>query len=75
MRRVFNEGFPQIILLENGFTSYQKPQGRQFDACARGQILLIAPWQHHNEQRRITREQCLQLNALAKEICKKEEAL
>ena len=68
MRRAFDAGIPQIILLENGFAPKQKPSGRQFDACAEGRILLVAPWEHHNERRAITREQCLALNKLAEEI-------
>ena len=69
MRRAFEAGFPQIILLENGISTMQKPSGRQFDACAEGRLLLLSPWEHHDDYRAITREQCLQLNALASKIC------
>ena len=69
MRRAFEAGFPQIILLENGISPLQKPSGRQFDACAEGRLLLLSPWEHHDDRRAITREQCLQLNALASVIC------
>jgi len=69
MRRAFEAGFPQIILLENGISQMQKPSGRQFDACAQGRLLLLSPWEYHNDRRTITREQCLQLNALAVIIC------
>ena len=68
MRCAFEAGFPQIVLLENGFAPMQKPSGRQFDACAEGRVLLIAPWEHHNDRRPITRQQCLALNQLAAEI-------
>ena len=61
----FQAGFPIIILIENGFAPMQKPSGRQFDACAQGRLLIIAPWPHHNERRRITRDQCNFLNNLA----------
>ena len=70
MRRAFEAGFPQIILLENGISPMQKPNGRQFDACSEGRLLLLSPWENHNDYRAITREQCLQLNALAEKICK-----
>ena len=69
MKSAFDAGFPQIILLENGFAPRQKPSGRQFDACAAGRLLLVAPWEHHNERRTITRAQCEALNRLAAEIC------
>ena len=65
MKRVFEADYPQIVLLENGFSPLAKPQGRQFGACSEGRLLLVAPWEHHNERRTITREQCLQLNELA----------
>lgn len=68
MRRAFLAGVPQIVLLENGFAPMQKPSGQRFDACSEGRLLLVAPWEHHNEQRAITREQCLALNRLADEI-------
>lgn len=69
MKRAFEAGFPLIILLENGFSPMQKPAGRQFDACANGHLLLVSPWEHHNEKRKITREQCMELNRLASAIC------
>ena len=69
MGRVFEAGYPQIVLLENGFAPRQKPYGRQFDACASGRLLLVAPWEHHNERRPITWQQCRELNRLAAAIC------
>lgn len=69
MRAAFDAGMPLIILQENGFTDLAKPGGQRMDACARGQLLLLAPWEHHNERTTITRNQCLTLNALAHQIC------
>lgn len=69
MQRAFESRFPQIILLENGISPIQKPGGRQFDACAEGRLLLLSPWEHHDDRRPITREQCLQLNSIASMIC------
>ncbi len=43
------------------------------EACQRGQLLLLAPWEHHNEQLTIRRNQCLMLNDLAKMICEKKK--
>ena len=69
MRAAFDAGYPLIILQENGFTDLAKPGGARFDACARGQLLLLAPWEHHNERLVIRRDQCLQLNEMARQIC------
>ena len=73
MRAAFDAGLPTIVLVENGFTPLTKPKGEQFDACAEGRLLLLAPWEHHNEKRTITAYQCQQLNLMAIEICKDKE--
>ena len=54
---------------ENGFTDLAKPGGMRMDACARGQLLILAPWEHHNEKILIKRGQCLELNEIARAIC------
>ena len=72
MRAAFNEGLPLIVLQENGFTDLAKPGGQRMEACASGQLLLLAPWQHHNEQLTIRRSQCLSLNEMARLICEGE---
>ena len=69
MRAAFDAGLPTIVLVENGFTPLTKPKGEQFDACAEGRLLMLAPWEHHNEKRTITAYQCQQLNLMAIEIC------
>ncbi len=52
MRAAFTEGLPLIILQENGFTDLAKPGGQRMEACARGQLLLLAPWEHHRSTQR-----------------------
>lgn len=53
-----------------GFTDLAKPGGQRFDACAEGRMLILAPWEHHNERRTIRRDQCLTLNDMAAMICR-----
>ena len=65
MRAAFDAGLPTIVLLENGFTQLSKPHGEQFNACSAGRLLMLSPWEHHNEKRTITRAQCEQLNQMA----------
>ena len=62
-------GFPFVQLLENGFSPMWKPGGEMFDACASGQVLLVAPWPYHSDRHTITRDQCNRLNDLAALIC------
>ncbi|MBR6248179.1 MAG: hypothetical protein IKQ89_04185 [Muribaculaceae bacterium] len=68
MRALLDAGMPLIFLAENGLTPYSKPSGEFFNACTRGQLLIIAPWEHHNEHIAITRQQCLALNSLSAAI-------
>lgn len=69
MRAAFEEGLPLIYLQENGFTDLAKPGGKRMEACAKGQLLILAPWEHHNEKMTIIRGQCLKLNEMARMIC------
>lgn len=69
MRTVFDAGLPTIVILENGFTPLSKPQGEQFYACAKGQLLMLSPWEHHNDKMKLTAEQCQQMNLMALELC------
>ena len=69
MRAAFDEGLPLVYLQENGFTDLAKPAGSRMEACARGQLLILAPWNHHNEQATISRDQCHKLNELAHLVC------
>ena len=56
-------------MVTNGFPPLYKPPGKYFDACAKGLLLMLAPWPYHTERRTITREQGLALNTFAFEIC------
>ncbi len=69
MKAAFEHGFPVIVLQENGFAPLAKPGGRCFEACAQGRLLMLAPWEHHNDKRVIKRSQCLDLNEMARVIC------
>lgn len=59
---------PIIRLVENGFDDLYKPVGQDFDSCAEGRLLLLAPWPHHGGYRKITRQQCKQMNEMAEAI-------
>lgn len=73
MRAAFENGYPIIILQENGFAPLAKPGGKRFDACTRGRLLLLAPWEHHNDRRTIKQQQCWQLNDMAAAICNQSQ--
>ena len=68
MREAMSRGYNIILLRENGFPKLYKPSGEAFDACAKGLLLQISPWDFHYEKRVITRTQCLYLNSMAERI-------
>jgi len=69
MRAALNAHLPLIYIEENGLTPYTRPGGEFFEACAHGHLLILAPWEHHNEHILITRDKCLALNQMAKQLC------
>jgi hypothetical protein len=69
MRAAFDAGYPTIVIVENGFTPLSKPHGEQFYACAKGVLLILSPWEHHNDKRKLTAAQCSQMNLMAIEMC------
>ena len=69
MRAAFDAGLPTIVIMENGFTPLSKPHGEQFYACGQGTLLMLSPWEHHNEKRLLMAAQCTQMNLMALEIC------
>ena len=65
MRAAFDASLPTIVIMENSFTPLSKPKGEQFYACAAGRLLMLSPWEHHNERRPLTAYQCQQMNLMA----------
>ncbi|MBO7480926.1 MAG: hypothetical protein J6T63_02330 [Bacteroidales bacterium] len=65
---VLEQRMPIIRLVENGFDELFKPVGQDFESCAEGQLLLLAPWPYHSRNSKITREQCQLLNEMAETV-------
>ena len=72
MRRVFEAGYPIILVCDNGFKEMSKPGGRLFDACAAGKVLLISKNEHHNDYQPLTGDRCREMNALARAIARQQ---
>lgn len=69
MRAALNAHYPLIFLTPWGFNAFSKPGHQYFEACAEGKLLLLAPWPHQNERIPLTRQMCLDINEMTKEIC------
>lgn len=70
-RETFERGFPLVVLRNKGFAPFQKPEGRYFDACADGRLLMLAPvaWPHVAQEKPMTRNDATALNRIAQWIC------
>lgn len=70
-RAVMEAGYPLIVIFPNGIppqTPEYKPYGVYFDACARGQLLILSPWEFYAGRRKLARWQCLLLNDIAAQL-------
>ena len=72
MNRALEAGVPVILISNNGFTEMAKPGGKLFDACAAGKVLMVSPFEHHNDYQRLTAECCHKMNALARAIATRQ---
>lgn len=64
-RHAVEGGAAIIHILPNGFPERFKPSGREFELCADGRLLLIAPVEYDTRRAVVSREQCLAMNELA----------
>lgn len=70
-RAVMEAGYQLIVLFPNGIppqTDEYKPYGVYFEACARGQLLILSPWEFYAGQTKLSRWQCLMLNDIAAQL-------
>lgn len=72
-RAALDAGLSLVVLLQNGFPARYKPPKTNFEACAAGRLLMLAPWPYHSGKRTITRSECLALNEYAECIAAEGE--
>ena len=68
-----DEGLPVIQLQKEPIGQYWKPERRRFEACARGALLILYPWELDKEMTDYDRFH--RLNDLATEICASTDAI
>lgn len=64
-----------IRIVENGFPERYKPEGKEFELCSEGRLLLIAPAEYNTRKESLRREVCLEMNSLAEFIATEEGAM
>lgn len=65
MNWALNNGHEMILVVENGMSPLWKPAGKQFEACANGTLLIVAPWEYSRFSHKISRSKCLAMNDVA----------
>lgn len=70
------EGHSVIVITDNGFTDFTQCPGGLYDYCVNGQVLILVPSSvpHLDYKHGITREECVKMNEIAKEICESADA-
>ena len=65
------EGHSVIVLADNGFSEFTQCPGGLYDYCVNGQVLVLAQSELGRIERKgaISRQECLALNEMAREIC------
>jgi hypothetical protein len=66
----FREGLFCIQLCAEPFSDYHKPSGELIDHCSDGHLLLLTLATGIAKERRITRDECSSLNALAESMAR-----
>ena len=65
-REALAAGYRLVTLHNKGFSKFQKPGGRYFDACAEGRLLMLAPaaWPYTPAEKPMTRDDAAAMNRL-----------
>ena len=65
-REALAAGYRLVTMHNKGFSKFQKPGGRYFDACAEGRLLMLAPvaWPYQPNEKPMTRADATAMNRL-----------
>ena len=65
-REALAAGYRLVTMHNKGFSKFQKPGGRYFDACAEGRLLMLAPvaWPYQTNEKPMTRADATAMNRL-----------
>ncbi len=69
MRAALDANLPLIFLSSSSFTPFTKPGGEFIEACSRGRLLILAPWEDRSATQALTRLECLALNDMTRALC------
>ena len=75
MDEAVRDGFPVVIIHDNGFPERYHPSAERIDLCAAGRLLLVSPWryQYRGKQETISVPECKTMNCVAQALCRTKD--
>ena len=75
MDTVMGEGWPVVLVLDNGFPDRYHPTSTHIDRCSAGQLLILTPWQYQfrGKENSISVVECKTMNCVAQAICRTKD--
>lgn len=70
-----HNGFPVVIVHDNGFPDRYHPSQERLDQCAAGRLLLVTPWQYRYRPKSeaISVTECKTMNCVAQALCRTKD--
>ena len=67
-----DQGFPVVLITDNGFSERYHPSQQRFTHCAEGRMLLVTPWQYQyrGKDDSISVAFCKTMNCVAQALCR-----
>lgn len=71
-----DEGYPVVLVADNGFHERYHPSAVQLDRCAAGRLLLVSPWRYRYRLKgeAITVAECKTMNCIAQALCHQKDS-
>ena len=69
------DGFPVVLIADNGFPVRYHPSQERLDQCAAGRLLLVTPWQYRYRPKSeaISVAECKTMNCVAQALCRTKD--
>lgn len=67
-----NQGYPVILVADNGFPDIYHPSAERIECCAEGKLVIVTPWEYHyrRSDEDISVAECKTMNCVAQALCR-----
>lgn len=75
MDEALHNGFPVVLIHDNGFPDRYHPSAERIDLCAAGRLLLVSPWryQYRGKGEAISVAECKAMNCVAQALSRQRD--